>query len=46
MALLELTAMARGSRATSDLAVYVDHGLRAEAVAEAATCARPPHDWG
>lgn len=35
MALLELTALARGERAGRDLAVYVDHGLRRETEAEA-----------
>jgi tRNA(Ile)-lysidine synthase len=35
MALLELTALARGERSGCDLAVYVDHGLRPETEAEA-----------
>lgn len=34
MALLELTALARGRRAADDLAVYVDHGLRRETAEE------------
>ena len=34
MALLELAALARGNRAASDTAVYVDHGLRRESTAE------------
>ena len=36
MALLELTALARGARAASDLVVYVDHRLREETHEEAA----------
>jgi tRNA(Ile)-lysidine synthase len=35
MALLELAVLARGARAGSDVAVYVDHGLRAQTGEEA-----------
>jgi tRNA(Ile)-lysidine synthase len=35
MAMLELATLARGSQASSDLAVYVDHGLRPETGEEA-----------